>query len=85
MGVEWWGWAGWSGEAQHGPSTSRFVAGPQTRDSQGCREQPKEELRTTEVGGGGLPGAQVGERPGAGLQPGEANLCVQRGDTWVYR
>ena len=74
---------------QHVPlHLPRFVAGPQTEDSQGCGEQPKDELRTTKVGEGtlmpwvvgplGVPGggeARCGAPPRCG-QP----LCAARGE-----
>ena len=55
---------------------SRFLASPDTKDSTGCSSELDPRLQTT----------VKGERPGAGLrEEGQANLCIKRGQFWVFR
>ena len=55
---------------------SRFLASPDTKDSTGCSSELDPRLQTT----------VKGERPGAGLrEEGPANLCIRRGEFWVFR
>ena len=56
--------------------TCRFLASPDTKDSTGCSSELDPVVQTT----------VKGERPGAGLrEEGEANLCIRRGQFWVFR
>merc|ERR1712037_138091 len=53
-----------------------FLASPSTKDSSGCGSEASPRVETT----------VKGERPGAGLrEEGPANLCIKRGEFWVFR